>query len=445
MESLYIKKIELNNFKGIDSLSFNFDKRVNVLIGENGVGKSSILFGLAMALSRFIGRMKSLNSNGILFDKDYIKNDAQESRIKTEMFYKSEEIEWEIGKQRFQTKQTITNLKRINEIVLKVNEELQKNRNYSLPVVVFYGVGRNVVDVPLKIRTKHQFDQLAAYDEALLRERSVNDFRLFFEWFRNREDIENEKIRDYSLRGSNDNYQPSFFDEPIYLDPQLNAVRNAIQSILPGFEDLRVKRNPLRMVLTKRVKGAKAELKVDQLSDGEKCTLSMVGDLARRLSIANPDSKDPLKGEGVVLIDELDLHLHPGWEVTILQRLIDTFPNCQFIVSTHSPLILSSLNPNNIFMLSIGDSLNVVSKHPDLAKGLSVKDILSSLMSVDKERDEETAFSLKQIDSYLIEEDIESAKKQMGILKKHLDGKEIPEMKGLNAAIQMLEFEDKKQ
>ena len=445
MESLYIKKIELNNFKGIDSLSFNFDKRVNVLIGENGVGKSSILFGLAMALSRFIGRMKSLNSNGILFDKDYIKNDAQESRIKTEMFYKSEEIEWEIGKQRFQTKQTITNLKRINEIVLKVNEELQKNRNYSLPVVVFYGVGRNVVDVPLKIRTKHQFDQLAAYDEALLRERSVNDFRLFFEWFRNREDIENEKIRDYSLRGSNDNYQPSFFDEPIYLDPQLNAVRSAIHSILPGFENLRVKRNPLRMVLTKRVKGAKAELKVDQLSDGEKCTLSMVGDLARRLSIANPDSKDPLKGEGVVLIDELDLHLHPGWEVTILQRLIDTFPNCQFIVSTHSPLILSSLNPNNIFMLSIGDSLNVVSKHPDLAKGLSVKDILSSLMSVDKERDEETAFSLKQIDSYLIEEDIESAKKQMGILKKHLDGKEIPEMKGLNAAIQMLEFEDKKQ
>jgi len=251
MESLYIKKIELNNFKGIDSLSFDFDKRVNVLIGENGVGKSSVLFGLAMALSRFIGRMKSLNSNGILFDKDYIKNDAQESRIKTEMFYKSEEIEWEIGKQRFQTKQTITNLKRINEIVLKVNEELQKNRNYSLPVVVFYGVGRNVVDVPLKIRTKHQFDQLAAYDEALLRERSVNDFRLFFEWFRNREDIENEKIRDYSLRDRSDNYQPSFFDEPIYLDPQLNAVRNAIQSILPGFEDLRVKRNPLRMVLQK--------------------------------------------------------------------------------------------------------------------------------------------------------------------------------------------------
>lgn len=380
MESLYIKKIELNNFKGIDSLSFNFDKRVNVLIGENGVGKSSILFGLAMALSRFIGRMKSLNSNGILFDKDYIKNDAQESRIKTEMFYKSEEIEWEIGKQRFQTKQTITNLKRINEIVLKVNEELQKNRNYSLPVVVFYGVGRNVVDVPLKIRTKHQFDQLAAYDEALLRERSVNDFRLFFEWFRNREDIENEKIRDYSLRDSNDNYQPSFFDEPIYLDPQLNAVRSAIQSILPGFEDLRVKRNPLRMVLTKRIKGAKAELKVDQLSDGEKCTLSMVGDLARRLSIANPDSKDPLKGEGVVLIDELDLHLHPGWEVTILQRLIDTFPNCQFIVSTHSPLILSSLKPENIFMLCFDEKTKIIWNHPNAANGLTVNEILTSLM-----------------------------------------------------------------
>lgn len=442
MDSVYIKRLEIKNFKGIDSLSFDFDKRVNVFIGENGVGKSSILFSLSMALSRFIGRMKSLSSNGILFNKDYIKNSATESSIKTEMVYNSKNIDWIIGKKRYQTKQTITNLDKINEIVLAVNEELKKNSNCSLPVVVFYGVGRNVLDVPLKIRTKHKFDQLAAYDEALLKERSVNDFRLFFEWFRNREDIENEKIRDLSLKERSENYQASFFDMFDLSDPQLDAVRSAIQSIMPDLENLRVKRSPLRMVLTKKIKGSKVEIKVDQLSDGEKCTLSMVGDLARRLSIANPDSTDPLKGKGIVLIDELDLHLHPGWEVTILQRLKDTFPNCQFIVSTHSPLILSSLNPENIFMLSIDDSSKIIFKHPELAKGLSIKDILSSLMSVAKERDEETAAFLKQIDSYLLDEDIESAKKQMESLKKHLDGKEIPEMKGLNAAIQMLEFED---
>lgn len=382
MSKLSIRHLEINNFKGIDSLSLDLRDNVNVFIGANGMGKSSILFGLSMALSRFIGRLKSLNSNGILFDKGYIKNDANESSIETEMIYAGKEIQWKIGKQRYQTKQTITNLEKINQTVLKINESLQKDSTFSLPVIVFYGVGRNVLDVPLKIKTKHQFDQLSAYDGALLNERSVNDFRLFFEWFRGREDIENEKLREFSLN-SRGIFQKDFQLEAQedFRDAQLEAVRSAVQEIIPDFANLRVKRTPLRMVLTKKIQKKEIEIQVDLLSDGEKCTLSMVGDLARRLSIANPSLSNPLKGDGIVIIDEIDLHLHPSWEISILPKLQKTFPNCQFIVSTHSPLVLSQQKADSIFLLTHDEEGKIEFSHPKVANGLTANEILDLLMN----------------------------------------------------------------
>lgn len=426
MDNLHVKQLSLINFKGLEKITFDFDKRVNAIIGINGSGKSSILFGLALALSRFIGRIRSLNSNGILFDKDYIKNGKNASEISVKMTYNASEISWFVGKQRYQTKQTISNLEAINQAVIRVNQELQKNSQYSIPVVVFYGVGRNVLNIPLRIRTKHEFSQLAAYDEALLKERSTNDFRLFFEWYREREDLENEMLR----------------EENNYIDPQLNAVRSAIYSILPEFTNLRVKRNPLRMVLDKVNGSSKETLDINQLSDGEKCMLSMVGDLARRLSIANPSLENPLYGNGIVLIDEIDLHLHPQWEATIVEKLEKTFPKCQFIITTHSPLVLSRLEPENIFVLSQNQEKGVYWNHPVLAKGLSVNDILSGLMNEVENRDSTTAVLLKEIEQAVDDENINVAKEKLQNLSEYLNGKELPEMKGLQASIDMIAFEE---
>jgi predicted ATP-binding protein involved in virulence len=86
------------------------------------------------------------------------------------------------------------------------------------------------------------------------------------------------------------------------------------------------------------------------LSDGEKCLLAMVGDLARRLAIANPDYPDALQGEAIVLIDEIELHLHPSWQRNIIPALKRTFPKCQFIITTHSPQVLSYIQPKNIYL-----------------------------------------------------------------------------------------------
>jgi len=135
-------------------------------------------------------------------------------------------------------------------------------------------------------------------------------------WFRNLEDAENEKR----------------IDTPAYRDRGLEAARSAIAAFT-DFRDLRIRRKPrLRMTVVKHG----MELNVAQLSDGERNMLALVGDLAQRLSVLNPDRPNPNDGHGVVLIDEIDLHLHPGWQRTVVASLKRTFPNCQFIICRRS-------------------------------------------------------------------------------------------------------------
>ena len=84
----------------------------------------------------------------------------------------------------------------------------------------------------------------------------------------------------------------------------------------------------------------------------KKCTMALFGDLARRLALANPTLTNPLLGEGIVLIDEIELHMHPSWQRKILGVLRQTFPNIQFIVTTHSPIVLSEANEDyNLFFM----------------------------------------------------------------------------------------------
>ena len=119
-------------------------------------------------------------------------------------------------------------------------------------------------------------------------------------------------------------------------------------AMLDGFDDIHIDRKLLAM----KVRKDGRYLKINQLSDGEKCTIALFGDLARRLALANPQLDNPLEGQGVVLIDELDLHMHVSWQRKVMHVLKDTFPNVQFIITTHSPQILGELNDTfNIFYM----------------------------------------------------------------------------------------------
>jgi predicted ATP-binding protein involved in virulence len=128
------------------------------------------------------------------------------------------------------------------------------------------------------------------------------------------------------------------------------------------------------------------ELLVGHLSDGEKCMLAMIGDLARRLAIANPTMDEPLKGEGIVLIDEIELHLHPTWQKMILSKLCKVFPNCQFIVSTHSPVVLSELQNGKIYELSKQEDF-LEAKAIESSNNYFLNDILREFFDVDLNKD----------------------------------------------------------
>ena len=96
-------------------------------------------------------------------------------------------------------------------------------------------------------------------------------------------------------------------------------------------------------------------LEVRQLSDGERSVLALVLDIAKRLSQANPRLEDPLtSAQAVILIDEIDLHLHPQWQRKIVGNLEKTFPNCQFIATTHSPQVIGEVQHDKIQIIKDG-------------------------------------------------------------------------------------------
>ena len=139
---------------------------------------------------------------------------------------------------------------------------------------------------------------------------------------------------------------------------------------LEDFSDLQVETRPLRLTIRK----GDSRLSINQLSNGERSLIAILGDMIRRLALANPGLDDPLQGHGVVLLDELELHLHPKWQRQIVSNLCETFPNIQFIGTTHSPFVIQSLRP--------GELINLDPIEFNEYKDKSIEDIAESVMGV---------------------------------------------------------------
>lgn len=362
-----VTNLTVENFRGISHMELQFQPGINILIGGNGAGKSSVLEVLAILLSRLTGRIQSHTGTGRFFSEYDIKIGATETVNSIIVEFMGQSFQWRVTKTgKGKRKQAFTDLAEVKTIVDQVHSLLVEGA--GVPLVVIYSVNRAVLNIPLRIKTRHDFSQLEAYDQALASKEPIA-FRLFFEWFRQHEDLENE-----SLRYFHDIQRPPDWEYP---DRQLEAVREAISAIMPGYGNLRVRRKPLSMTLEKNG----LELRVDQLSDGEKCFLALVGDIARRLAIANPAMEKPLGGEGIILIDEIELHLHPGWQRRVIPKLVETFPNCQFIISTHSPQVISHVRAESVFLLSVNQDTIELSR-PEATYGQESGSILEDLMGV---------------------------------------------------------------
>ena len=402
---MHIQTLTLKNYRGAQSLSLDLDARLNVFVGVNGAGKSTVLDAATLLLSWAVNRIRAPGASGRPIAEADITNGQPSASIELVGTHENASITWRLAKARKGSRisENPTDLKPLNAYVNAVQDQLQ-SENAALPLFAYYPVNRAVLDIPLRVRAKNTFDILAAYEKAL---ESDTSFRAFFEWYRSREDLENE----LKILGT----QVSIFDTDQtnqYPDPQLEAVRSALYQFLPKFSNLRVRRSPLRMEIEK----SGQLLTVNQLSDGEKCLIALISDLARRLAIANPAAADPLAGEGIVLIDEIDLHLHPQWQRLVVPKLLEVFPNCQFLVSTHSPHVLTHVRPEHIFLLT-WQARNITAHKPALSYGQKVDRILEDLMGLDTTRPTRISTELHGLFNMIEHNELDRARQEIANIR----------------------------
>lgn len=393
---MIIEKLKLRNFRGIEELELDFDKKVNVIFGANGTGKSSVLDSIVIMLSWAMNRIKHSSSSGKPISENDIKNSTYFSTIELETDFAS----WKVVKNRkgHRNSHEKSDYHGLKDFVNSVQSELTQNHeNTNVPLFVYYPIGRAVTETSLRVKGGNHFDILSAYDDALGGSAS---FKAFFEWYRVREDLENEMYITYE-----DNKARVY-------DKQLKTIREAWEIFLPEFRNFRVKRSPLRLEVEKN--GVK--ISVNQLSDGEKILITTIGDLARRLSMANPTLDKPLNGQAIVLIDEIDLHLHPKWQRMVIDKLPQVFPNCQFIVTTHSPHVITHTQPENLIRLTQVD-MKIDWERPTESYGKNVDRVLEDLMGLDTTRPDSVKESLSSIYSSIDSGELYLAKTKIVELK----------------------------
>ncbi len=384
-----LKSVEIENYRAIEKLKLSLDPSLTVLHGDNGYGKTSVLSAIAVGL----GHEDMLGSYLDISTIDLCKEDWREGKGYPRVVV--EDTNGNIGERRGD--EVADELKERNRIARKETmqpllDKALATEDKELPIVAFYGTERTFSDMPDRVLSQRglQFEpsRRAALEEALS---ARTDFKGFLAWFSFKEHEELRRLK-YQL---DSNYQLEDLD---YHLKDLSAVRQAISSMLPEVSEPRTESNPSRFVVShKSEQGQVEKLSLDQLSGGYRIVLALAADLARRMAQGNPHLDDPLKSEAVVLIDEVELHLHPAWQQRILGDLQRTFPNAQFIVSTHSPQVLTTVEPQRIVKLYWEDDRIVAGAPEGATYGAEAGDVLSLVMGVNERPDNDFT---KDLDKY---------------------------------------------
>ena len=412
-DSVRISRITLNNYRSFNNATIDLNGDSVVIFGENGVGKSSVLHAINLLFIRMLySIVQEKTKPTIYIQTGDIKNGGDECNI---------EVDFDISGKSYSFARNIKRdghgeykRKNLESIVREFRSDFLESDSSNMPIFVNYGIHRLVLDIPLRIRQRHVFDKRSALTKAI---DNKIDFRTFFEWFRYQEDLENEMIIEKK--------------DFMYRDRALQAVRESVQAMLDYAGDLHIERHPLTMVIKKDGE----RIAVNQLSDGEKCTLALFGDLSRRLALANPSLENPNHGKGIVLIDEVELHMHPRWQRRIIPVLKRTFPNVQFIITTHSPQVLGE----------VGDGFKIYSMQKDgnevrlellpRLDGWDSNEILEILMRT-AHINKETERSFEQIFDCLANGQYKEAKKDLDSIQ-HRMSKNNPNLLRAKMILQM--------
>lgn len=403
-----VKNLKIENFRGIKNLDLSFDdSEMVVFAGINGAGKTTVLVAMQYLFSWYVARLKSPKGKGLQLDESDISNGQPYCFIEIEIEEQSKNdnrtVRWSLLKKRASYRKPIdrqASRADLNDFANSKMEIFTDGNDHDLPLVSFYSVNRIVDAVPLRVRKKHELGTLEAFDSGL--SNSVN-FHSFFLWFREREDLENELYRELGKKFQG--------------DKQLIAVRSAIKNLLPGYEKFRVKRDPLSFVVEKKGE----TFNFSQLSDGEKSYIALVCDIARKMAMASPKSDKPLESPAIVMIDEIELHLHPEWQMGVVDHLKKTFPHAQFFLTTHSPHIVTNLKNSG------GDTLVALDKGVAVRAtqnqyGQTIDFILNDVFRLKSLRNGDVQKKIDEVWSLLKKGDCTSGKyrKQLAWLKENI-------------------------
>ena len=411
-----IKKLQVANLRVFEQAEFEFRPGMNLLVGVNGVGKTTVLDALRICLSKILPKITASRSRPLPFTHEDIRANSGTLTINCTFELQESEFTLLIHKQREGSvsykpgvvREQVLDTPDIEEYRPKFPGVPTKAREgHKQPLGLFFSIRRSLVSDISPLKTKAAGGQAGAFADALA-SRELRLAELAY-WMRAQEDLGAEHA--LALK-------------------HLSALRQAAKRFLPDCESLRAETSPKpRLVVQKQ----RITLDVRQLSDGERGLLALVLDLARRLSQANPLLADPVKeGQAIVLIDELDLHLHPKWQRTIVEGLTRTFPNCQFIGTTHSPQIVAAVEPEQVLLLT-EKGVN----SPERTFGMDSNWILRHLMEAD-DRPVEAVRAISKVEKRIKEGDFEKARKEIEASRRA--GLDLPEWAMLEARMSRMEM-----
>ena len=342
-----VDRLKLKNFRCYSELNIDFDSKLTVIVGENGRGKTAIFDALAIALEPYLHTFHVQGRN--IVQKDvrrvpvYAEDGIHIARMENKYPVAIQLEGCALNKKMSCTRILQQDGTRIDEAedLLSNGErlcaEIKQHHATLLPAFAYYGTSRIWVDSNLMNTYDNSLDDRnTGYEECLEPSSSYNTFG---KWYRSvMQSLENDKLPD------DDNKQTCLLVR--------DAVQQAIDACLAstGLHDLYYNFKLDAFVVSHPDTG---EMIVDDLSDGFRSILSMVADLAYRMVRLNPflGRRAILDTPGIVLIDEIDMNLHPSWQQTVLLDLQKAFPKVQFIVTTHSPQVLGSVPPDSIRVL----------------------------------------------------------------------------------------------
>ncbi|MGB5684824.1 MAG: AAA family ATPase, partial [Candidatus Electrothrix sp.] len=234
----------------------------------------------------------------------------------------------------------------------------------------------------------------------------------YFNWLSEREALENNKLRRFLDSGK------VFGRDAFERDQILQLVKSAVEEIT-GFAGLFHDRELYEFTLRKNVGTEENTLLFPQLSSGEQHLVTFVTMIAVYLAATFPEAGNPLKEEAVFLIDAIELHLHPSWQREIIPKLLSTFPNCQFIITTHSPQVLGNVKPESIFLLKREDD-EIICEQPDESYGMTMDRVLELVMDETARPNKEMQERIEKFFEHISRKEFDKASDLIKVLKQDI-------------------------